>query len=131
MTLAFSDKIDMSLDVSNNPSLSVIVPTYCEAANLPSLVDRVESVARSHRIDLEMLVIDDSSPDETRQVIKALNRPWVRLVVRTATRDLSASVVEGFSLARHEILAVMDADLSHPPEVIPQMLEAIRQGSDS
>ncbi|NLV44942.1 MAG: glycosyltransferase family 2 protein [Candidatus Hydrogenedentes bacterium] len=115
---------------AGTPSVSVIVPTYKEALNLPVLIERVEAVRDSGHLDLEMLIMDDDSRDGTEEAVASMNRDWVRLIVRTSDRGLSAAVLDGFRQARHEIFLVMDADLSHPPETIPEMLHRLCSGAD-
>lgn len=114
----------------NRPSVSVVVPTYREAENLPKLIERLEGVRTEHRLDLEVLVMDDDSRDGTEGVVAALDKDWVQLVVRTADRGLSAAVLDGFRRARNDVFVVMDADLSHPPETIPAMIDALEAGAD-
>ncbi len=106
--------------------ISVIVPTYAEAENMEALIDRVEGVRNQHSLDLELLILDDPSGDGIESVIARLDRPWVQLHSRSGPRGLSEAVVEGLSLASGERLLVMDADLSHPPESIPALLEPLR-----
>jgi len=115
---------------SDRPSLSIIVPTYCEAQNLPGLIDRIDCVRCEHGLTIEALIMDDDSQDGTEEVVAALGKPWVRLVVRTKDRGLSAAVLDGFRQAQNTILLVMDADLSHPPEKIPEMMDALQAGHD-
>lgn len=110
-------------------SVSVIVPTYKEAQNLPLLLERLEKVRREHRLDMEVLVVDDDSRDGTVELM-ARHAGGARLIVRTADRGLSQSVCEGLARAANEVLVVMDADLSHPPERIPDLLAALAAGSD-
>lgn len=112
------------------PSVSIIVPTYKEACNLPELIDRLESVRNSHHLDLELLLMDDNSQDGTEELVVQAGKEWVHLIVRRANRGLSAAVIDGFSFAKKEIYLVMDADLSHPPEKIPEMLVHIAKGAD-
>lgn len=112
------------------PSVSVIVPTFREAQNLPGLVGRVEAVRRTWPVGFELLLVDDDSNDGTEQIVADLARPWVRLIVRKGVRGLSSAVLEGLRLARHEVALVMDGDLSHPPEVIPSLVQAIAGGAD-
>lgn len=111
-------------------SVSVIVPTYQEAANLPELIRRVGEVRERHGLDLQMLIMDDNSRDGTEQAVADLDRDWVRLVVRTTDRGLSPAVVDGLRTADREAVIVMDADLSHPPEALPDMLAALEAGRD-
>lgn len=112
------------------PSVSVIVPTYQEVDNIPLLVDRIAQVRDEHNLDLELLIMDDDSRDGTEEVVDGLGKPWVRLVVRKENRGLSPAVVDGMRLARNDVLVCMDADLSHPPEAIPDLLEALTQDYD-
>lgn len=112
------------------PSVSVIVPTYQEAANIPELVNRIAHVRYEHNMDLELLIMDDDSGDGTEMVVNALAIPWIRLVVRKKNRGLSSAVIEGMGVAKKEVLVCMDADLSHPPEAIPALIEPLTQGWD-
>jgi dolichol-phosphate mannosyltransferase len=108
------------------PRLSVIVPTYCEADNLPELAERLFGSVSQEPYDTELIIIDDNSPDETRAICEALSHRFpVRLHVRTTERGLSSAVIEGIRNATGEILVVMDADLSHPPEAVPELVAAL------
>jgi dolichol-phosphate mannosyltransferase len=111
-------------------TVSIIVPAWKEAQNLPHLIDRIDQVRLRHSLTVELLVVDDDSRDGTEELIEALGRPEVRLIVRKSERGLSSAVVAGLSAARHDILVVMDADLSHPPEKVPEMLAALNAGHD-
>ena len=109
------------------PRLSIIVPTYCEAENLPILIPQISEVLASADIDAEIIVADDNSPDGTKEVIAELVELYpVRLLTRTENRGLSPAVIDGMKIAQGEVLLVMDADLSHPPEKIPELYEAIQ-----
>ena len=111
-------------------SLSVIVPTFREAENLPELLDRLGAVRESLGLDLEVLIIDDDSRDGSAELVETLGLPWVRLVTRTTDRGLSQSVLAGLALSRRDLVVVMDADLSHPPEMIPALLAAVGAGAE-
>ena len=112
-------------------SVSVVVPTYKEAASLPRLLERVAAVREQHGLDLELIISDDNSRDGSEEVVAAAGYPWARMLVRTKDRGLSPAVLDGLRLARHDWLFVMDADLSHPPETIPAMLDELERGADS
>ncbi|MGE5831851.1 MAG: polyprenol monophosphomannose synthase [Methanomicrobiales archaeon] len=120
------DAKDSSLD------LTVIIPTYNEGETIGTVIRAVGEVLDRAGIRGEILVVDDSSPDGTIPAVRALEAviPNLRLAVRTSDPGLSQSVVEGFSLSRAPVLVVMDADLSHPPELIPRFFEEIRNGAD-
>jgi dolichol-phosphate mannosyltransferase len=107
-------------------SVSVIVPTYCEAENIPQLVERVVDSLESVACRGEVIIVDDNSPDDTKAVCSGMAQNYpVRLEVRISERGLSSAVIHGMRLASGDVLVVMDADLSHPPEVIPEMIRLI------
>jgi len=110
--------------------VTVVVPTYKEAENLPHLIDRLAKVREEHGLDLNVLIMDDNSRDGSAEIVAARPEKWVQIVVRTADRGLSPSVLDGMKRAEGEILVCMDADLSHPPEAIPQMLRKLEEGAD-
>ncbi len=107
--------------------VTVVVPTYNEAANLPELVKRI-----CHSLPgVEILVIDDASKDGTAEVVRSLGAEWpVRVVERFDERGLSTAVMRGFAEAKTDLCVVMDADLSHPPESIPAIVKAVQEGAD-
>jgi len=114
------------------PRLSIVIPTYNERENLPILLERLEKTL--HNIDFETIVVDDDSPDRTWELARELARtkyPWLRVIRRVGERGLASAVIRGFSEARGEYVAVMDADLQHPPEVLPQLLKtALEEKAD-
>ena len=112
--------------------LTVIIPTFKEESNIGAIIDSVDEVFSRNAINGEILIVDDNSPDHTIKLVRELQKtkPHLSLVVRTQDPGLSLSVVEGFRTARADILLVMDADLSHPPPLIPVMLAGIRDGND-
>ncbi len=115
--------------MSDAPLLSVIVPTFQEAENLRLLAGRVFAALQKAAIPGELIIVDDDSGDGTDAVADELTRNYpVRLVVRRGERGLSSAVLRGLSEARGEWLFVLDADLSHPPERIPDMLALLRSG---
>ena len=108
--------------------LTIVVPTYCEAPNMALLLHRIrENIA--HLMNYEVLIVDDNSPDDVAEVVSDLAAEFpVRLLQPEGReRDLSLSVIEGIAAAPHDLIIVMDADLSHPPEKIPEMYELLRQ----
>ncbi|MDA1051395.1 MAG: glycosyltransferase family 2 protein [Planctomycetota bacterium] len=110
--------------------VSVIVPTYCEAQNLPELVPLVAKALDEANLSAEIIIVDDDSPDETPEVCERLAQDYpLRLVVRHRERGLSSAVIHGMEHARGEVLVVMDADLSHPPERVPELVAAIKEDS--
>jgi dolichol-phosphate mannosyltransferase len=110
--------------------VTVVVPTYKEAENLPHLIGRLAKVREENGLDLNVLIMDDNSRDGSAEIVAARPEKWVQIVVRTTDRGLSPSVLDGMKRAQGEILVCMDADLSHPPEAIPQMLRKLEEGAD-
>jgi dolichol-phosphate mannosyltransferase len=110
--------------------LSLILPTYNEAENLPVILPQLQKALAS--IPHEIIVVDDNSPDRTWEKAETLKKHYPSLVVirRVGRRGLSSAVVEGFLAAKGETLAVMDADGQHDSELLPKMIEAIESGSD-
>jgi dolichol-phosphate mannosyltransferase len=102
------------------------VPTYREADNLRVLLPRIAAAMKPLNLDFEVLILDDRSDDDPRAAVgEAAGNCPVELIVRTGPRDLSLAVLDGLGRARGRILLVMDADLSHPPERIPDLLAAL------
>ncbi len=122
---------EAALTCSAGRSVTVVVPTYREVENIPHLVDRLRAIQDSSLLDLELLLMDDDSRDGSAEVVSQLGLPWVHLVTRTTDRGLSAAVLDGLRRARGEVVVVMDADLSHPPETIPGMVTALDEGADA
>ena len=111
--------------------LSVIIPTREERDNIEPLLMRLSAVRASLGEPLEVLVIDHGSQDGTAScAAEILAREQLGRVIEDAgPRDLIRAVLVGAQAARGERLAVMDADLSHPPELLPELARAVRAGS--
>lgn len=111
------------------PCASVIVPTYQEAAVIATLIRRLDEVRERSGLDFELVIVDDDSPDGTAAAAHALEAPWVHVIERHALRSLAGAVLDGCAAARSDVLVVMDADLTHPPDAVPELIEAIRGGA--
>ncbi len=106
--------------------VSIIVPAYREAPNIPILVERTFATMNAAGLDSEMIIVDDDSRDGTAEVVQSLARHHpVRLLVRTDERGLSSAVLAGFQMAKFERFVVLDADLQHPPEAIPELVRKL------
>jgi len=108
--------------------LSIIVPTYCEEENIHPVVARIRAALDS-RLEYEIVFVDDNSPDATAARVEELQRSGapVRIIVRKDERGLSSAITRGFREARGDLLLCMDADLSHPPEAIPDMVKTLQE----
>ncbi len=108
--------------------LTIVVPTYNERERLAELVAAVFDAAGSAGIDLELVVVDDNSPDGTGQIADQLAAERrITVVHRAGKLGLGTAVVEGFNVASAEVVGVMDADFSHPPSLLPTLYAAFRQ----
>ncbi len=106
----------------------LIIPTYNEIKN----IDRIIRTVLSKAADLEVLVMDDNSPDGTADAVKALMRtePRVHIIERPGKMGLGSAYVTGFKYALekgYEFIMEMDADFSHNPDDVPRLLEAAQK----
>jgi dolichol-phosphate mannosyltransferase len=113
-------------------SLALVIPTLREVENIRGLLGHIRSVLDPLEIDYEILVVDDDSRDGTEEIVSAIAAadPRVRLLVRKGERGLSGAVLYGWRNTDAAILGVMDADLQHPPELLPALIAAILSGND-
>jgi dolichol-phosphate mannosyltransferase len=111
------------------PTLSVIVPTYREAANVPVLFERLKTVLDG--LPWEMVVVDDDSPDGTYDIAFAIAAKDSRLrCLRRVNRSgLAGAVIEGWLSSSADYVAVIDGDLQHDESILPRMYEALVSGS--
>jgi dolichol-phosphate mannosyltransferase len=112
------------------PNLSVIAPTYREAANVPILFERLKGALGE--AGWEMIVVDDDSPDGTFHVASALASadPRMRCIRRVNRSGLAGAVIEGILSSSADYVAVIDADLQHDETILPQMRQALVDGAD-
>ncbi|MBE9391748.1 glycosyltransferase family 2 protein [Fervidicoccus fontis] len=108
--------------------ISIIIPTFNEAENIGALFERIAASLANY--DYEVIIVDDNSPDNTSKVAvqeaKRLDiEKNVRVIVRNNKRGLSTAVLRGMNEAKGKVLVVMDADLQHPPEKIPDLYRKI------
>ena len=110
--------------------ITLVIPTYNEAGNIPILVEKVFKIFSDEKLDGHIIIIDDDSPDQTWKVAENLKDKFPNLEVlrRQDKKGLSSAVLDGFALANTEIVGVMDADLSHPPEKISELVLPIIKG---
>jgi dolichol-phosphate mannosyltransferase len=108
---------------------SIIVPAYKEGGNLEQLTRRVFAAVESQGFkkgSVELTVVDDNSNDGSAETMQRLKKEGFTcdILVRTKERGLSSAVIHGIRSSSGKYLLVMDADLQHPPESVPQMLRA-------
>ncbi len=112
--------------------LALIIPTLNEEGNIPRLLDRVRAALDAAVIPFEVIVVDDDSRDGTAAKVASIGEkdPRVRLIVRKGERGLSGAILDGWRHTNAEVLGVIDADLQHPPELLPELYKAIAGGRD-
>jgi len=119
--------------VQNGPLVSIIVPTYNESQNIVSILKSIrENLPKG--IHTETIVVDDNSPDGTGKIvedyissIKKIAENTIDVIHRKAKNGLSSAILNGIQNAKGETIVVMDSDFSHPPQIIPKMIEALKQ----
>jgi dolichol-phosphate mannosyltransferase len=109
--------------------ISIVVPTFREAENLPHVARAVADAFAGRDWTYELLFIDDDSQDGSEEICQGLARGHpIRIVVRKGERGLATAVIHGIEVSRGDIVVVMDADLSHPASAIPRMVERLESG---
>lgn len=110
-------------------AISLIIPTYNERDNVTPLVQRIHGALSNY--DYEIVFVDDDSIDGTAELASALSAKYpVNVIVRKNKRGLASAVIDGLEQTTGQIVGVMDADLQHPPEVIPSLIQKIESGAD-
>ena len=110
--------------------ISIVVPTFEEAENLPHVTKAVADAFEGRDWNYEILFIDDDSQDGSEEICANLaETDPVRIVVRKGVRGLATAVAHGIEVSSGDIVVVMDADLSHPASAIPEMVERLQTGS--
>ena len=111
--------------------VSIIIPTYNESENITQVLDSIGEYLPSN-IQTEVIVVDDNSPDGTGKIVEdyineASDKAGYAIDVmhRKAKSGLSSAILDGIQHSSGETIVVMDSDFSHPPKIIPQLIEEI------
>lgn len=119
---------------SSELTLSIVIPVYRSARILPSLVDEVEQACTNsgYKGNFELILVCDSSPDDSWQVIEKLarNKGFVRGVCLRRNAGQHNATMAGLGVSKGIYVVIMDDDLQHPPAAIPRLIEALQQGAD-
>jgi len=109
--------------------LSITIPTYNEKENIQKLLEKIYKEFKEFKINGEVIIVDDGSPDGTGDIVEKLKNKYKTLqcIHRQGKLGLSSAVLKGFSISKSNILGVMDADLSHPTEKINEMYQTIKK----
>jgi dolichol-phosphate mannosyltransferase len=116
----------------SHEQFAFVVPTLNEAGNIESLIRQVQDALEPLNLDYELVVVDDGSTDGTPEIVKAWSRSdsRVRLLSRRNERGLAGAVIHGWRHTDADLLGVIDADLQHPPQLLPELLAAMSGDCD-
>ena len=107
--------------------ISVVIPTYKEADSIQEAIKRSAAALDGCGEDYELIVVDDNSGDGTAELAEELGREYpVRVLRRAGRQGLATAVVDGWAMARGDLLGVLDADLQHPPEILTALATELR-----
>ncbi len=113
--------------------VSIIIPTYNESQNILKILKSIGDILPKN-ILAEAIVVDDNSPDGTGKIVenylkdfKKITGYTIDVIHRTAKKGLSSAILNGIQQAKGDTIVVMDSDFSHPPQIIPRMLDALRK----
>jgi len=113
--------------------VSIIIPTYNESQNIIKILKSIGDFLPKN-ILAEAIVVDDNSPDGTGKIVENYLKDFKRItgytidvIHRTAKKGLSSAILNGIQQAKGDTIVVMDSDFSHPPQIIPRMLDALRK----
>ena len=112
------------LDSAGKPQLSVVIPVYNEKNTVVKLIEKVRAVD----IPKEIIVVDDGSTDGTRDILKGLEFPEVRLFFHERNKGKGSALSTGFAQAAGDIVIIQDADLEYDPAEYPQLIKPILSG---
>jgi dolichol-phosphate mannosyltransferase len=125
------EKLEGNLELTSE--IGVILPTYCEAQSIEKLIHEIESL----NLDISILVIDDSSPDGTANIVRRLQKKYdnILLFVRPKKLGLGTAITDGFRIfmslqTSPKYVVTMDADYSHNPKDIPRLVFTLKGGYD-
>ena len=112
--------------------LGLVIPTLNEAGNIEPLLDRARTALDPTGLAYEILIVDDGSQDGTQEAALecATKDPRIKLLARENKKGLAGAVIHGWKHTDADLLGVMDADLQHPPEVLPALVAAVAGGAD-
>lgn len=114
----------------NEIDVSIIVPTYKEARNITPLAEQIDRAMKEAKLAYEMIVVDDDSNDGIIEAVEQVKEIYnIKLKVRKDEKGLSSAVIAGYGMVTGKIVVVMDADLSHPPAKIPELVFPILAGN--
>jgi len=117
----------------SNTEVSIVIPTYNESENIKGILHLIKEHLPKNT-NVEAIVVDDNSPDGTGKIaeayfesLKEKTRYTINVINRKTKEGLSSAILNGIQQAKGKIIVVMDSDFSHPPQLIPKLVEALKQ----
>ena len=109
-------------------TVSIVIPLYNEEENVEMLQERLHQALDSHKLDYEIIYVDDGSNDRTLQLLEGIQKKNSNVMVLSLRRNFgqTAAFAAGFDFARGDIIVTMDGDLQNDPTDIPRLLEATK-----
>ena len=117
----------------NNAQVSIIIPTYNESQNIIQILKSIKDNLPKN-INTQAIVVDDNSPDGTGKVVddylknlKKITNYTIEIIHRKTKDGLGSAILKGIQQAKGDMIVVMDSDFSHPPQIIPKLVESIKK----
>ena len=117
----------------NNAQVSIIIPTYNESQNIVQILKSIKDNLPKNFIT-QAIVVDDNSPDGTGKIVddylknlKKITNYTIEIIHRKTKDGLGSAILNGIQQAKGEMIVVMDSDFSHPPQIIPKLIESIKK----
>lgn len=107
--------------------ISIVIPTYNERENILPLIKELQIILDKMKELYEVIIVDDNSPDNTINAVKSRFKSHknIRLYLRKKERGLGSAILFGLKKAKGSVLVGMDADLNHPPQLIPELIHKL------
>src|SRR5713101_1877061 len=123
---------EATISTVNYKKFALVVPTLNEAENIVTVLDRAREALSQLPLCSEILVVDDGSTDGTAEIVRRYSKrhAGISMVERHSQKGLAGAITYGWEHSDADLIGVMDADLQHPPELVPELVNRVCQGSD-
>lgn len=119
--------------IHENGQISIIIPTYNESENIIKILRSIGEILPKN-VPTQAIVVDDNSPDGTGKLVedylknvKKIADYTIEIIHRKAKDGLGSAILNGIQQAKGDTIVVMDSDFSHPPQIIPKLIESIKK----